>query len=209
MCSSLTPDNRLKMWGDWKFNSFLNYIKGIDLTMANDMDHVERELEASYGLDAVTDETKGRAVILRVKKENGFEAWQILSGDATCGQNEGMALLSLLSRVQFAEGKTVSESEQLPQFHALLYERDTSHGACICDGVTKTCIEDKNGETSSAQVPKEDGQWTHLKKEDDITMVGLNAFFKAVAMLQKNFPVSLDADADIQWWKQLFRKQLA
>lgn len=29
--------------------------------MANDMDHVEKDLEATYDLDDMTDETKGRA----------------------------------------------------------------------------------------------------------------------------------------------------
>ena len=56
-------DNELKLWGDWKF-SFMNYIKGIDPTMANDMDLVERDLEASYDMDDMTDETKSRAVRL-------------------------------------------------------------------------------------------------------------------------------------------------
>ena len=50
-------DNELKLWGDWKF-AFLNYIKGIDPTMANDMDHVEKDLDASYELDDMTDETR-------------------------------------------------------------------------------------------------------------------------------------------------------
>ena len=63
MCFRQTRDNELKLWGDWKF-AFLNYIKGIDPTMANDMDHVERDLDASYELDDMTDETKGRLVRL-------------------------------------------------------------------------------------------------------------------------------------------------
>ena len=138
-------DNELKLWGDWKF-SLMNYIKGIDPTMANDMDLVERDLEANYDMDDMTDETKGRAVrfyslltsylrqrplklIRHVKKENGFEAWQILLREVQpATRARALALLSQLPRIQFAEGKTVSE--QLPQFEALIneYERISGHG---------------------------------------------------------------------------------
>ena len=138
-------DNELKLWGDWKF-SFMKYITGIDPTMANDVDQVERDLEANYDMDDVTDETKSRAVrlyslltpylrqrplklIRRVKKENGFEAWQILLREMQPPTRaRALALLSQLSRIQFAEGKSVSE--QLPQFEALIneYERISGHG---------------------------------------------------------------------------------
>ena len=108
-------DNELKLWGDWKF-ALLNYIKGIDPTMANDMDHVERDLDASYELDDMTDETKGRSVrlyslltsylrqrplklIRHVKRENGFAAWQILLRELQpATRARSLALLSQLSR---------------------------------------------------------------------------------------------------------------
>ena len=137
-------DNELKLWGDWKF-AFLNYIKGIDPTMANDMDQVERDLDASYELDDMTDETKGRSVrlyslltsylrqrplklIRHVRRENGFAAWQILLRELQpATRARSLALLSQLSRVQFAEGKTVAE--QLPQYESLIneYERISGH----------------------------------------------------------------------------------
>ena len=116
--------------------------------MANDMDHVERDLDASYDLydlDDMTDETKGRSVrlyslltsyerqrplklIRHVKKENGFAAWQILLRELQpATRARSLALLSQLSRVQFAEGKTVAE--QLPQYESLIneYERISGH----------------------------------------------------------------------------------
>ena len=120
--------------------------QSIDPTMANDMDLVERDLEANYDMDDMTDETKSRAVrlyslltsylrqrplklIRHVEKENGFKAWQILLREMQpATRARALALLSQLSRIQFAEGKTVSE--QLPQFEALIneYERISGHG---------------------------------------------------------------------------------
>ena len=137
------PENReaeLKQWSEWKF-AFLNYVKGIDPTMANDMDVVEKNMDGDYTFDDMLDETKGRAVrlfslltsylrlrplklIRHVNKENGFEAWQILLKEMQpATRARSLALLSQLSRVQFADGKTISE--QLPQFESIVneYER--------------------------------------------------------------------------------------
>ena len=140
------PEGReaeLRLWGDWKFG-FLNYVKGLDPSMAASMDMVENNMDGSYKFEDMTDETKSRAVrlyslltsyvrqrplklIRHVKNENGFEAWQCLLKEMQpATRARALALLSQLSRIQFAEGKTVSE--QLPQFEALVmeYERVSS-----------------------------------------------------------------------------------
>ena len=90
------PDGReaeLKLWSDWKF-SFLNYVKGLDPSMAHSMDMVEENVDANYDIGDMTDETKAKAVrlyslltsylrqrplklIRHTKNENGFTAWQI------------------------------------------------------------------------------------------------------------------------------------
>ena len=60
-------------------------------------------------------------LIRHVKSENGFEAWQsLLKEMQPATRARALALLSQLSRIQFAEGKTLSE--QLPQFEALVLE---------------------------------------------------------------------------------------
>ena len=130
-------DAELKLWGDWKFG-FLNYVKGLDPSMAASMDMVENNVDANYDIGDMTDETKAKAVrlyslltsyvrqrplklIRHVKSENGFEAWQnLLKEMQPATRARSLALLSQLSRIQFAEGKTVSE--QLPQFEALVLE---------------------------------------------------------------------------------------
>ena len=140
------PDGReaeLKLWSDWKF-SFLNYVKGLDPSMAHSMDMVEENVDANYDLGDMTDETKAKSVrlyslltsylrqrplklIRRIKNENGFAAWQTLIKEMQpATRARALALLSQLSRIQFAEGKSVSE--QLPQFEALIleYERISS-----------------------------------------------------------------------------------
>ena len=134
------PDGRdaeLKLWGDWKFG-FLNHVKGLDPSMAASMDMVESNVDANYNFEDMTDETKAKAVTLyslltsyvrqrplklirHVKSENGFEAWQsLLKEMQPATRARSLALLSQLARIQFAEGKTVSE--QLPQFEALVLE---------------------------------------------------------------------------------------
>eukprot|EP00913_Durusdinium_trenchii_P008006 g7509.t1 len=108
------------------------------------MDMVENNVDADYNFEDTTDETKAKAVrlyslltsylrqrplklIRHVKSENGFEAWQTLLKEMQLATRaRALALLWQLSRIQFAEGKTVSE--QLPQFEALVleYERISS-----------------------------------------------------------------------------------
>ena len=98
-------------------------------------------MDGDYTYDDMLDETKGRAVrlfslltsylrqrplklIWYVKKENGFEAWQILLKEMQpATRARPLALLSQVSKVQFADGKTISE--QLPQFESIVneYER--------------------------------------------------------------------------------------
>ena len=127
----------MRLWGDWKFG-FLNYVKGLDPSMAASMDMVEENIDGNYRFDDMTDETKARAVrlyslltsyvrqrplklIRHVRNENGFEAWQgLLKEMQPATRARALALSSQLSRIQFAEGKTVSE--QLPQFEALVME---------------------------------------------------------------------------------------
>ena len=129
-------DAELKMWGEWKFG-FLN-VKGLDPSMAASMDMVGANVDGNYNFEDMTDETKAKAVrlyslltsyvrqrplklIRHVKSENGFEAWQsLLKEMQPATRARALALLSQLSRIQFAEGKTVSE--QLPQFEALVLE---------------------------------------------------------------------------------------
>ena len=124
-----TRDNEIKQWSDWKF-SFVNYIKGIDARMAASMELVEENLNGDFKLGDMTDETKMMAVRLYgvltsylrnrplklvkfMKDENGFEAWQrLLKEMQPATRARSLALLTQLSRVQFAEGRTLSE--QLP-----------------------------------------------------------------------------------------------
>ena len=62
-------------------------------------------------------------LIRHVKNENDFEAWQTLLKDMQpATRARALALLSQLSRIHFAEGKSVSE--QLPQFEALVLEHE-------------------------------------------------------------------------------------
>ena len=56
-------DAELKLWGDWKFG-FLNYVKGLDPSMAASMDMVENNVDANYAYEDMTDETKAKAVRL-------------------------------------------------------------------------------------------------------------------------------------------------
>ena len=56
-------DAELKLWGDWKFG-FLNYVKGLDPSMAASMDMVENNVDANYNFEDMTDETKAKAVRL-------------------------------------------------------------------------------------------------------------------------------------------------
>ena len=60
------PDGReaeLKLWSDWKF-SFLNYVKGLDPSMARNMDMVEENVDGNYDFGDMSDETKAKAVRL-------------------------------------------------------------------------------------------------------------------------------------------------
>ena len=124
-------DNELKQWSDWKF-SFENYIKGIDAPMAYSMKLVEENLNGNYELDEMTDETKAQAIRLyslltsylrnrplklvrHMKQENGFEAWQrLLREMQPVTRARSLALLTQLSRVRFAEGKSISEQLPVP-----------------------------------------------------------------------------------------------
>ena len=117
-------DNELRQWSDWKF-SFGNYIKGIDAPMAYSMKLVEENLNGNYELDEMTDDTKAQAIRLyslltsylrnrplklvrHMKQENGFEAWQrLLREMQPVTRARSLALLTQLSRVQFAEGKSI------------------------------------------------------------------------------------------------------
>ena len=141
-------DAELKTWGDWKF-SFVNYIKGIDPSMASNMDMVEKNVNGNCVMDDMSDETKGKAVrlyslltsylrhrplklIRHMKKENGFEAWRVLLKEMQpATRARSLALLSQLSRIQFEEKKTVSE--QLPQFEALVQEYERISGQDYSD----------------------------------------------------------------------------
>ena len=139
-----TRDQELKQWNDWKFG-FINYVKSIEPNMANSMKMVEDNLNGDFNVDDMTDETKAMAVRLyavltsylrnrplklvrRIKAENGFEAWQrLLREMQPATRARALALLTQLSRVQFAEGKTISE--QLPQYETIIteYERISGH----------------------------------------------------------------------------------
>ena len=139
-----TRDNELRQWSDWKF-SFENYVKGIDAPMAYSMKLVEENLNGNYELDEMTDETKAQAIRLysllisylrnrplklvrHMKQENGFEAWQrLLREMQPVTRARSLALLTQLSRVQFAEGKSISE--QLPVYESIVteYERISGH----------------------------------------------------------------------------------
>ena len=112
--------------------------------MAHSMDMVGENVDANYDIGDMTGETKAKAVrlyslltsylrqrplklIRHIKNENGFVAWQTLVKEMQpATRARALALLSQLSRIQFAEGKSVSE--QLPQFEALIleYERISS-----------------------------------------------------------------------------------
>ena len=137
------PDNRdaeLKQWPDWKF-AFCSYVKSLDGKLAELMSDVEADLLTTYEFEDMTTETKLYAnrlygmltsylrnrplkLIKSVKKENGFAAWRMLMQDLQPSTRQrSLALLTQLSRIQFQEGKTVTE--QLAQYEALVdeYER--------------------------------------------------------------------------------------
>ena len=132
-----TRESELKLRSDWKL-SFLNDVKGLDPCMANSMDMVESNVDANYNIEDMTHETKAKAVRLyslltsyrrqrplklihHVKNENDFEAWQTLPKDTQpATRARALALLSQVSRIHFAEGKSVPE--QLPQIEALVLE---------------------------------------------------------------------------------------
>ena len=145
------PENRdaeLKTWGDWTF-SFVNYIKGVDPSMAQNMDMVEKNVNDTYDMENMTDENQGKPVrlyslltsylrlrplklIRHIKNENGFAAWQVLLKEMQpATRARSLALLSQLSRIQFEEKKTVSE--QLPQFEALVQEYERISGQNYSD----------------------------------------------------------------------------
>ena len=67
-------------------------------------------------------------LVRRIRAENGFEAWQrLLNKMQPATRARSLALLTQLSRVQLAEGKTISE--QLPQYETIIteYERISGH----------------------------------------------------------------------------------
>ena len=120
-------------------------MKGIDAPMAYSMKLVEDNLNGNYELDEMTDETKAQPIRLysllisylrnrplklvrHMKQENGFEAWQrLLREMQPVTRARSLALLTQLSRVQFAEGKSISE--QLPVYESIVteYERISGH----------------------------------------------------------------------------------
>ena len=66
--------------------------------------------------------------VRRIRAENGFEAWQrLLKEMQPATRARSLALWTQFSRVQFAEGKTISE--QLPQYETIIteYERISGH----------------------------------------------------------------------------------
>ena len=143
-----TRDQELKQWNDWKFG-FINYVKSIEPSMASSMKMVEDNLGGDFTFDDVTDETKAMAVRLyavltsylrnrplklvrRIRAENGFEAWQrLLTEMQPATRARSLALLTQLSRVQFAEGKTISE--QLPQYETIIAEYGRISGHTYAD----------------------------------------------------------------------------
>ena len=106
---------------------------------------MQENLNGNYELDEMTDETKAQAIRLysllisylrnrplklvrHMKQENGFEAWQrLLREMQPVTRARSLALLTQLSRVQFAEGKSISE--QLPVYESIVteYERISGH----------------------------------------------------------------------------------
>ena len=110
--------------------------------MAAAMDVVEKKVNSDYTFDDMTDEMKTMSVRLysvlasylrnrplkHIKQENGFGAWQLLLKEMQpATRARSLALLTQLSRVQFAEGKPLSE--QFPQYQAIVteYERISGH----------------------------------------------------------------------------------
>ena len=121
-----TRDNELKMWSDWKF-ALCSYIRGIDPAMAAALDVVEKKVNSDYTFNDMTDEMK-TMLVKHIKQENGFGAWQLLLKEMQpATRARSLALLTQLSRVQFAEGKSLSE--QFPQYEAIVteYERISGH----------------------------------------------------------------------------------
>ena len=155
-----TRDNEIKQWSDWKF-SFVNYIKGIDARMAASMDLVEENLNGDFRLSDMTDETvrlygvltsylrnRPLKLVKHMKDENGFEAWQrLLKEMQPATRARSLALLTQLSRVQFAEGRSTNPSyrstnvfhtrstlmmQRLPAYsrlHPVTYELIYSYGS--------------------------------------------------------------------------------
>ena len=115
-------------------------MKGIDPGMAHSMRLVEENL------NEMTDDAKASSIrlysllitylrnrplklIRHMRQENGYEAWQrLLREMQPVTRARSLALLSQLSRVQFAEGKSISE--QLPLYESIVneYERQRISG---------------------------------------------------------------------------------
>lgn len=98
-------------------------VRGIDPALAAAMEAVEKDMNADYALDDMSEEMQGVAIRLynlltsymrqrpsklvrHVRQENGFAAWQTLLKEMQPATHaRSLALLTQLSRVQFAEGK--------------------------------------------------------------------------------------------------------
>ena len=106
-----TRDNEIKQWSDWKF-SLLNYIKGIDARMAANMERVEENLNGDFKLSDVTDETKSMAVrlygvLISYLRNRPLKLVRRLKEMQPATRARSLALLTQLSRVQFAQKNTV------------------------------------------------------------------------------------------------------
>ena len=137
------PNSRheeLQQWSDWKF-SFLHYIRAIDAELGRLLDQVCDNPADDYGFASMDDQTKPFTtrlygilvsylrnrplqLIRHVPDNNGFQAWSLLMKDMEpATRQRSLALLTQLSRVQFASDKTITE--QLPAYDNLIreYER--------------------------------------------------------------------------------------
>ena len=148
---SFKPETRaqeLQMWDEWKF-SFTHYVKAVDPEMGRLIDQVSANPKDDYELGPMEEPTRNMAVrlygmlvtyirgrplqlIRHLSDSNGFKAWNILSKEMEPSTRQrSLALLTQLSRVTFAQDRSITE--QLPAYDALVREYERVSGTRFPD----------------------------------------------------------------------------
>ena len=145
------PESRaqeLQMWDEWKFG-FTHYVKAVDPEMGKLLDQVSANPKDDYEMGPMEETTKTMAVrlygmlvthmrgrplqlIRHLRDSNGFKAWNIISKEMEPSTRQrSLALLTQLSRVTFAQDKTITE--QIPAYDSLVREYERVSGSTFPD----------------------------------------------------------------------------